>query len=438
MRAPSLLRSTASASRGVWTIVAGATALASAITTSEKVSQPTFDLSSLGLVGLAGDFSGVSQYEYTGQRQLSSYAEGKESLLSQLPNGLFTSLAVTDGQINAMCVYETTEGVQGIMIGGSFTSVDGMAANGLVLYNPDTEEVTPMGGNFTGKVNALLCDSASNTVYVGGKFSHEESTNAISWSDGKWNGFPFLGFSGTVETIAKTSNNTILFGGRFDGLQKFVAPTTKHVQTVNLVDAAIEVTQASDENGFNDPGAITCTNDTSTQWLLKDGEVGSWTSNFEFQIKPTKLRLINANKDGRGTRTFHVRAFPNSGIMNLTYVDPNTKEKKYCEASCDLAQSDEIQDFEFVNVIGMNALRIDIDSFYGAGGGLSSVQLFQDGMRRCLTPGYVHTDSNRNLLLRRPTLQRAKVCTRGYSVRIRELWNLEITDKHRHRRLCLC
>src|SRR5690606_27532691 len=116
--------------------------------------------------------------------QLSSYEEGKESLLSQLPNGLFTSLAGADGQINAMCVHEH-DGVEKIMVGGSFTSIQEMAANGLALYNPETGKVERVKG-FEGKVNALLCDKETNTVYVGGSFSHNDSTNAMAWENGAW------------------------------------------------------------------------------------------------------------------------------------------------------------------------------------------------------------------------------------------------------------
>ncbi|KAF8544295.1 cortical protein marker for cell polarity-domain-containing protein [Trichophaea hybrida] len=376
MRVPSLLSSTTPMSQKIWTVFAATVSAVFAIQAPHAVKQPIFDLDQLGRVGLGGDFSGVSLYEFTSQAQ--SFSNGSQSLLSQLPNGIFTSLELADSVINAMCVYVMKDGTQkGVVVGGNFTSLGGVEAKGIALYNPGDDSVTALS-NFEGKVNALLCDQDTNRVYVGGQFSLNQSENAIALEGTELKVLPFEGFTGPVSTITKSNNNTILFGGSFDGLQNFSSPSVKDAQTLNIVSAQIRAEQTSDMAGFNDPNAITCTNGTEKQWLLRDGQRGSWTATFRFELFPTKLRLINANFQGRSTESFRFTAFPLGGILNLTYTDSGTGEKRHCTESCPLAAINGPQDFEFVNVVGMKSFRLDILSFRGAGGGLSSVQLFQD------------------------------------------------------------
>jgi hypothetical protein len=66
--------------------------------------------------------------------------------------------------------------------------------------------------------------------------------------------------------------------------------------------------------------------------------------------------------------------------MNLTYSDPVTNQTLNCDAFCPLSDKADFQDFFFVNNVGMNSFRIDILEFYGAGGGLAGIELFQDGL----------------------------------------------------------
>ncbi|KAI5846947.1 cortical protein marker for cell polarity-domain-containing protein [Tricharina praecox] len=363
----------------IWTTVAVTVSLASALTAPTLVSQPIFDLDDLGRVGLAGNFDGISLYEYTGQTQSAPFTNGSQSLLTQLPNGLFSSLGLADEAINAMCVYELSDGTQrGVVVGGNFTSLGGIEAKGIALYNPDDDSITTLG-DFQGRVSALLCDKGTSRVYVGGMFSMNQSENAAAWEDGEWKNLPFEGFTGPVNTVTRSNNNTILFGGNFDGLRNFSAPTIRDAQTLNIVSAEITAEQTSDLAGFNDPAAITCTNGTETQWLVRDGQRGSWTAAFRFEFFPTKLRLINSDFEDRSTETFRLTAFPLGGIMNLTYTD-STGNEQHCAETCPLAAIDEAQDFEFIDVVGMKSFRIDILSHRGAGGGLSSVQLFQDNI----------------------------------------------------------
>jgi hypothetical protein len=66
--------------------------------------------------------------------------------------------------------------------------------------------------------------------------------------------------------------------------------------------------------------------------------------------------------------------------MNFTYVDPATGVNSSCTSECPLSSDPNVsfQDFFFVNVIGMNAFRIDISDWFGSGGGLTGIELFEN------------------------------------------------------------
>jgi hypothetical protein len=340
---------------------------------------PNIDLSGLGRVALAGDFDSISLYTYQGQTQNANFANGSQYLFSQYPDGSFQGLALADAFITTMCPFVSNGVLQGIVVGGNFTSLGGVPAQGIALWNPNTTSITPLNG-LSGSVSAVYCDDESSRVYVGGTFTGGNSTNAIAWSTG-WTNLPFAGFNGPVTSITKSSNGSIIFGGSFDGLGNTTTPTNKDVQVINLSAGNITSGASTQTSGFSDPRNIICqTGDDSAgnAWLLEDNTPGFWRGSFGFGFNPTKLRLYNTNQDGRGTKTWRFTAFPINGIMNFTYTDENGKFAS-CTANCPLPQGNtSYQDFHFVNSVGMNDFRIDISAWYGAGGGLSGIELFQD------------------------------------------------------------
>lgn len=344
------------------------------------------DLSQLGRVALAGDFDAISLYTYQQQSENSFSANGSQSLIIQMPNGAFASLGSADADIMAMCEFVMKNGQSaGVVVGGNFTSFDGLEAQGVALYNPTTSQITPLPG-LSGKVTALLCDQETNTVYVGGEFKGANSTNAVIWiGTTGWANLPFAGFNGPVSSIVKAPNGNVIFGGSFNGLGNTTTPINKDQQVVNLQSAIISAGSSTITDGFSDPTSIICK--TSGQdgagntWLLADNTPGYWEAQMNFGYEPTKVRIWNTHQDGRGTKTFRFTAFPINGIMNFTYADPATGQNATCDARCPLSSniSAPYTDFRFVNVIGMNGFRIDISDWYGSGGGLDGVELFQDG-----------------------------------------------------------
>ena len=276
----------------------------------------------------------------------------------------------------------------GVVVGGNFTSLGGRESPGAALFDPNTAAITPLSG-LSGSVSALLCDQDTNTVYVGGSFKGANSTNAIAWvGTSGWTNLPFAGFNGPVTAISKASNGNIIFGGSFTGLgngdSSTIGPVTPDQQAINIPGANISAASSSPTTGFSDPRNILCktggADGAGNTWLLRDNSAGSWRADFGFGFEPTKLRLYNTHQDGRGTRTWRYTAFPINGIMNFTYTDPATGANASCTSECPLSndQGIKFQDFFFVNAVGMNSFQIDISDFYGSGGGLNGIELFQD------------------------------------------------------------
>lgn len=369
------------------------------------VPAPNIDIARLGRVALAGDFDAISLYQYETQNQDAA----TNGLYSRFPNGLFAKIQKTDGEVRAMCHY-TGAGVDAIVVGGNFTSVDGQSTpGGIALVDTNTGDVTATTG-LTGQVNALLCDADRKQVYVGGSIDGGANySNAVIWkADNTWSLLPFKGFDGIVYSIVEGPNKTVVFGGQFQNLKSINVSANgtaeNNTQALPIGSATITAQTSSGMQGFSDPKVIVCKSDTKIQgadstWLLADNSPGFWRADFGFGFQPTRLQLHNTDLDGRGTKEFRFTALPDGGIMNLTYSDPTTGESRFCDARCPLPQGNtSAQVFDFVNVVGMNSFRIDISDWYGSGGGLNGIELFQTG--KCRSAPYVPCLTNIRRYLR--------------------------------------
>ncbi|KNG46467.1 cellular morphogenesis protein [Stemphylium lycopersici] len=350
--------------------------------TFKQVPDPHLSLGDLGRIAFAGDFDSISLYEYEGQSQ--QYPGRNGALLSRYPNGVFATINVTDADIKAMCSLPVN-GSERVVFAGNFTSVGDMPTpGGIALLDPTNGRVQALEG-LDGSVNALYCDRDSGRVYVGGSLSGANSTNALVWNNG-WQDLSFNGFNGAIHSIIRGPNDNLIFGGEFNGLGGNASTVTSenNTQVIPISSANISAQTSSGINGFTDPRNIACKSDFSTQgadstWLMADRANGFWKADFGFGFEPTSLKLYNTDYEGRGTKTFRFTALPDGGIMNLTYTDPESGRKAYCDARCPLPEGNTTaQDFTFVNVVGMNAFRIDISDHYGDGAGLNGIQLFQD------------------------------------------------------------
>lgn len=355
------------------------------------VTSPKIDLSSLGRVALAGNTDSLSVYEYEEQRPLvnsdTSNTSSTQALMTTMQNGIMATLAMADADILALCPLKAKNGsVEAVVVGGNFTRLGGVDSEGVALYQLADQKVKAMPG-LKGEVTALLYDEDSQQVYIGGAFKAANSTNAVVWSKKKeFQRLPFGGFDGPINSIAMSNNNTILFGGSFTSVGNYSTPDHKdEQQVINLRSASIDSSPSTGvADGFKEPSTIACktngTDGADNTWLLPDNTPGQWSAAMGYPYKPTKLRLWNTQQSGKGTKTFRFTALPINGIMNLTYIDPHSHKNVSCDARCPLPHhSDQnYTDFQFVNVIGMNAFQIDISEWYGSGAGLDGIELFTD------------------------------------------------------------
>lgn len=353
--------------------------------TATPVSQPDLDLSPLGRVALTGNFDSISIYSYVQESESTPSTNGSQSLLATLPNGDITTLLSADADILAMCSWTRSNGsFEGVVVGGNFTSLGGVQAQGIALYDPTTNSVRNMSG-LSGVVQALLCDQQSDSVYVGGDYTIDNSTNAMIWNGSTgWQALSFGGFNGPVSSILQRSDGHIIFGGNFDSLGNVTSTTTNISQVVNLSTANISSDAQSSLSGFSDPQNIICKTDdvdgANNTWLLADYSPGFWEASMGFTFYPSKIRLYNTHYEGRGTKAFRFQALPDTGIMNLTYTDSATGQKANCDFSCPLSNdtSELYTDFELVNPVGMSGFMIQIIDWYGEGAGLDGLEIFQD------------------------------------------------------------
>jgi len=352
--------------------------------TFKQVPSPNLNLDDLGRIAFTGDFDSISLYQYEGQSQ--QYPGRNGALLARYPNGVFATINVTDADIKAMCSLQIN-GAERVVFAGNFTGVGDMPTpGGIALLDPANGNVQAVEG-LTGSINALYCDRDGGQVYVGGSLSGVNSTNALVWKNG-WQPLSFNGFNGAVHSITRASNNNIIFGGEFNGLggNASTVASENNTQTIPISSAEISAQTSSGLDGLSDPKSIACKPDYTTQgpgstWLLADQSPGFWKADFGFGFEPTSLRLYNTDFQGRGSKTFRFTALPDGGILNLTYTDPTSGRKAFCDAKCPLPEGNTTaQDFTFVNVVGMNAFRLDISDWWGNGAGLNGIQLFQDAM----------------------------------------------------------
>ncbi|KAJ9608972.1 hypothetical protein H2200_006743 [Cladophialophora chaetospira] len=145
---------------------------------------------------------------------------------------------------------------------------------------------------------------------------------------------------------------------------------------IPLGDASVIAAPPSPNAAYSDPTSVL----HNKTWLMADDEPGSWTASFGFAFTPARMRLWNSDVDGTGIKSFSLTPLSTSGLSNLSYVDPAELTRFFCDSQCPLADdpSPGYQDFYFVNLISMNAFRLDISSWYGNSGGFRGIQLFGD------------------------------------------------------------
>ncbi|KAF9327084.1 hypothetical protein BG006_009577, partial [Podila minutissima] len=211
-------------------------------------------------------------------------------------------------------------------------------------------------------------------------------------AQGSWAPLPFKGMNGVVNSVAKAQDGTFWFGGRFDTTtdgEQFSAPDT---QPVNMDSVKVFSGNGLDNSQERNIICDTLTN-TRRNWLMRDNIPGFWRAQFPLYITPTLFRLWNVDTTAgpdaanRGTKTFSIMAQPSNQLLNLSYVDRATDSILYCTV-CPLQQRTTsaggtsgdgggFQDFVVVTPVLLQAAQVDVVSWYGRGGGLGGIEVFQ-------------------------------------------------------------
>jgi hypothetical protein len=203
------------------------------------VTHPNINFDPIQQLTLSGSFNGISIYKDT--RQLTTIPSSTSSIIS-LSNDTLQLLATSNinGTIYDACMYNSNQ----LIIAGNFTSINSDSYNNIAAVDITTNTIKSLQKGLDGPVNALLCDN--NQIYIGGSFiapttlNIENYSNSLSkfggsvaiYTNNQFNGLPWKGLNGPVNSIIKNKKNQIIFGGKFDTTtdgQSFHSPTSQPI-----------------------------------------------------------------------------------------------------------------------------------------------------------------------------------------------------------------
>ncbi|KAG2204037.1 hypothetical protein INT47_007031, partial [Mucor saturninus] len=346
-------------------------------TLASYVTHPNINFDPLEQLTISGTYNGISLYKDT--KQLTSLPPLTSSVIS-LSNDTLQLLGSSsiDGSIYDACIFKNT-----LIFGGNFTTMGDQSVKNIASIDLTTHQLKPLSKGLDGIVHSIYCDT--DQVYVGGSFTAPSTSDSVSystslsqfggnvalWKGEKWVGLPWKGLNGPVYSILKNKNQ-IVFGGRFDTTtdgQSLHAPASQPI--------SLPATGVSATSGLN-PSSILC---SSSSWLLDEGVQGTWQTAFStYSVNPSLVRIANSKVENRQTKEFSIRSLANTTqLFSLSYLDPITGIAVTCSDNCTLSNNPSVtyQDFRILDTFMTTGIAIDIKSWYGVGGGLSFVQVFQ-------------------------------------------------------------
>ncbi|KAG0025167.1 hypothetical protein BGZ82_010186, partial [Podila clonocystis] len=373
---------------------------------------------------------------YPPSSTLSPYGITSTCVLNQAPHqvyigGYFTQMASSPPTSPSSSASDSSTNTTASSSSSSGTpsSTSSAGINYIGMYDSQLKRFLALDQGLDGPVQDLICDDASNQVIVVGGFrapvpdmstsTSEGDESAMTkeyqalgvfgggvaaWkpagatscagghchkAQGSWSPLPFKGVNGVVNSVTKAQDGTFWFGGKFDTTtdgEQFSAPDT---QPVNMDSVKVFTGNGLDTSQDRN---IICQPSTNTRgnWIMRDSIPGYWRAQFPLYITPTLFRLWNldttagAKATNRGTKTFSIMAQPSNQLLNLSYVDQATNSLQYCTV-CPLQKRTGIttgvnsgfQDFVVVTPVLLHAAQVDVISWYGLGGGLGGIEVYQ-------------------------------------------------------------
>ncbi|GAA5795847.1 hypothetical protein HPULCUR_001209 [Helicostylum pulchrum] len=342
---------------------------------------PTITLDSLGgQLGFIGDYAGISPVKQTSQfESLPNNTHGLLMTALDDTTLIFKLFGTVNGSISSYCKISDTK----YILAGNFNTINQTTFNHIAQFDTATSLLSPLQQGLDGSVRSIYCDS--DQVYVGGDFiapiganTTEYAGHAAIWKQNQWSPLPWKGFNGPVYSIIKQlQQQSILFAGQFDstGDGQFFNQNTS--QTINLLSSATISAGNSAMFGNNtNPSSVVC---SQSPWLLQDGMPGYWEALFNSPVQPSVFRLSNVHLNGKNTNEFNIISLGSNQYFQLSYTDPVTSQIVSCTDKCILSNDPSIpyQDFTVTSPVTTNGIRINIDSWFGSGGGLGNVEIFR-------------------------------------------------------------
>lgn len=423
----------------------------------DQISHPLLDFADFGgQIGVFGSFSSLSFYDYANASAFLSPSDSSQSLyLRNISSGASSKIAsVSGGSVSLL----QQIGVDSVLVSGDFSTFNDEDYTPPIIYNVSSGDVVAIFSSLakrdqtiSGSVKTTLVDG--ELIYMGGDFEYNNTYGAAVYNitSKTVSSLPFRGFgqNSSVNAIAKYSDDnsaeSIIFGGSFDslGLPELLmhnitlnSTSQNHTNSTNtsLISAeqVISLKHASftNINAASNGADLTCPG--LSIWSLQPASGGQWVASLPLEMRglyPTKVRLTVPDSGEDGVKTFRIYTYPNNGIMNLTYVDPETNELAYCDSACPLLQASTLkehvnnniedeeditdpeggifvnkdgsfamyfdestnsknlgygsnyQEFAFINQVGVDLVGLTVTDWYGSKGALAGFELYLNSIR---------------------------------------------------------
>lgn len=397
----------------------------------DTINHPDINYNLIGNISLFGLFSSLSFYNYINASRLLN-SPNTVFLLSDNSSIPLFSLGSEDLEVSIVPRDVSFFDEELFLSSRELNSLDSVLLTPLtsttfLVLGDNSTLPTPFIYNVTdssmetipinGSVVTALVDS--ELIYLGGDFSVNNSISAITYNQTSKEliNLPFNGFNNNsyINTIQKV-DESIIFGGKFNNLG--VSQLLSFNSSSNETDLIFPEQKISLKYGTfsevnldsSNPSSITCPGDSV--WSVLSDQGGEWTVELPSQMKgltPTKARIYIPDSEN-SVKLFRLYSFPNNGIMNLSYINPNSNEIEFCDAWCPLLSSQDLksandnyssnstfqsfdnssirtlgfgedfQEFAFVNEVGIDKIGLTVLEWYGENGALSGFELFTDSI----------------------------------------------------------
>ncbi|CAH2352831.1 bud site selection protein Rax2p [[Candida] railenensis] len=417
-----------------------------AVSSADDIDHPDFNFKSLGgELGLLGAFSAISSYKTANQSSFLSLANDNSNTttsttkrkrdssssssssssnlyLRDLTSNSVDSLAEVNGDLKTL--YNLNNG--NVLVTGNFSqftasSSSSSSSNSSIIppliFNVTSGETTSIFNSSTltnGSVTTVLVDD--DLIYLGGDFSFNGTFGAAIYNitSAQLYTTPFEGFgSGSaVNTIVKildsnsddsSTSGSIVFGGDFDTLglddllvHNVTSPKTNNTNSTNtslitaeqIISLQKGIFSSTDGDSSTPLNTLICP-ETSSGWSVEAGVGGEWLVELPNEMKglvPTKVRLYVPESGDNSVKLFRIYSYPNNGIMNLSYIDPESNVLTYCDAWCPLSKFSDLSKYTESNIDNADSLSYDDTTYIDTSDGAYST--YYDSSTKTKSLGY--------------------------------------------------